>query len=768
MRRLMTLSLILLLVFPLKSQDLYDVNSITVIELSFEESNWDAILDAYKAADEGERLLASAVINGEAYDSVGVRFKGNSTYSSNNAKNPLNISLDYVKDQNYNGYETLKLSNGKNDPSFVREVLSYAIVGKYMKAPYSNYAKVYINGSYYGLFSSSEAINKDFMDSKLYVDTDNTRFKCNPSDTNNGGSSLSYLGTDSASYYDYYELKSDAGWKDLIALTYAIENTPSAIEDYLDIDHAIWMLAFNNVTVNLDSYTGAFRQNYYLIKDDNERFIPIIWDLNESLGAFEMIDSGSSSGGGMGGPGGGGPGGGGAPGSSSSSSLDELDLFLREDDSSYPLLKLIFDNDRYKKMYVAHCKTILEENFSNGWYEAKADSLQDLIADDLADDPNAFYSTSQFTGNISSTQDGVIGITELMSSRISYLESLDAFNYEAPTIGEITVPEAPEPYTNIDVTVEVENADYVQVAYRHSKDEAFTKLEMYDDGQHNDGEANDGLYGISFEVDESNTHYYFYAENSDAGIFSPQRAEKEYYKISAEAAVAIDDAVVINEIMASNSNIALDEMDEYDDWIELFNNSTEEVSLSGYYLSDDDEDIMQWAFPDTVINAQDYLIVWADKDEEQGSMHANFKLSASGEALYLVNADLEIVNALVFGEQTTDIAYARNPNGTGDFYFQGPTFSFNNEDTQFQSLEDAVSSSWDLYPNPVLNKLTVNTQDKTVQQYALFNALGQEIEVPLVSSGQYLVLDMSALKSGLYLLVVEADNNAYRFSVIKQ
>jgi spore coat protein CotH len=38
----------------------------------------------------------------------------------------------------------------------------------------------------------------------------------------------------------------------------------------------LWMLAFNNVFVNLDSYTGGFSQNYYLYKDENRRFNPVV------------------------------------------------------------------------------------------------------------------------------------------------------------------------------------------------------------------------------------------------------------------------------------------------------------------------------------------------------------------------------------------------------------------------------------------------------------------------------------------------------------
>jgi len=752
---------LLLLLFPSQGQDLYDINTVTTIEITFEEDNWDAILDSYYSNDNDEKLLGTAVINGVEYDSIGVKFKGNSTYSANNAKNPLHIYLDYVINQDYDGYESIKLSNGVNDPSFVREVLSYEVARKYMKAPQSNYAKVYINGSYYGVFSSSEAINGDFTDRRLFADNDNTRIKCNPENTSNGGSSLEYQGTDSSSYYSYYEMKSDAGWQDLIDLTYSIENTPAEIEDILDIDHAIWMLAFDNVLVNLDSYIGPFRQNYYLIKDDNERFIPVVWDLNESFGAFEQISSTTSTGGG-GRPSAGGPG------SSTSTSLDELDLFLREDDSTYPLVNMILENDRYRKMYVAHCKTMLDENFVSGWYSEKADSLQDIISTDLAADPNAFYSISQFSSNLTSTQSSTIGITELMESRISYLQGLAAFNYTAPTIDNIVAPESPSPYTSITVTADVSNTNYVYLGYRHSKDEVFTKLEMYDDGAHGDGAASDGTYGVSFEVDESNTHYYIYAENSDAGIFSPERSEHEYYKLTAEAAEDISSDVVINELMASNSKVAQDEFQEYDDWIELYNNTDEDISLQGYYLSDDNTDIMQWAFPDTMIKANDYLIVWADKDEEQGAMHCNFKLSASGESVILVNSDLSIVNTIDFGEETENVSYARNPNGVGDFAHQGATFGYNNDETDYvASVKESTAMDFNIYPNPVSDILYIDHSEE-IETVTIYNALGQLANVSMNHNAELITLDLSTLSSGIYFINIETENQRYCRRIIKE
>lgn len=766
----MNTKLILILFFLgvsnlLFSQKFYDIDNINTIKITFQESNWDALLDSYAANDEDQKLMGSIEINGVALDSIGVKYKGNSTYSSRNAKNPLHIYLDYVKNQDYKGYESIKLSNGLKDPSFVREVLSYEIARKYMDAPKSNYAKVYINNSYYGMFSSSEAINSDYTENRLDSDGDNTRIKCNPINTSSGnGPSLEYLGNDSSSYYNYYELKSDAGWQDLIDLTYALVNSTERIEETLDIDRAIWMLAFNNVVVNLDSYTGPFRQNYYLIKDDNNRFIPILWDLNESFGSFSTLNSGSSDGGRPGG---------------TSTVLSDVDLFLRKDNTTYPLLKMIFDNERYTKMYVAHCKTMLNENFVSGWYEARADTLQDLIATDLAADPNAFYTSSQFRGNVNSTQDRIIGITQLMKDRITYLQKQTAFTYTQPTISNIVVPTDVEPFTTITVTASISNTNYAYLGYRHSKDEIFTKLEMFDDGTHNDGTASDGVYGVSFDVDESNTHYYIYAENSDAGIFSPEQAEHEYYKISAKANEEFSDAIAINEVMATNDTTMMDELGEYDDWVELYNTTNQDISLLGYYLTDDNDDIMQWAFPDTVIKANDYLIVWTDNDEEQGALHTNFKLSSDGDKVYLVNSELTIVNTCKFDDQLTDYGYARNPNATGEFLIQGSTFAFNNEETSIPSdkvvyitvgINNQVLDGITIYPTIVTNKLMVNIENESFKdvKLSIINTMGQTMISESIFNQRQADVDVSTLNSGLYFVVVESVNQRFTSRIVKQ
>ncbi|NQX97545.1 MAG: CotH kinase family protein, partial [Flavobacteriales bacterium] len=467
-----------------KAQDLYDLTNITIIELTFTDPSWDTTLDSYYTTGLDQRLLATCLINGIQYDSVGVKYKGNSTYSANNTKNPLTIKLNYIIDnQDYQDFYTLKLSNGKNDPSFVREVLSYEIARKYMDAPLSNYAKVYINGNFHGMYSSSESVNKKFVKEKFYSNKNNTLFKCNPVSVQNGGSSLEYLGTDSSFYFDYYELQSDFGWNDMTYYTNELNNNFGNIENSWDIDRAIWMLAFDNVLVSLDTYIGPFKQNYYLFKDDHNRFNSIVWDMNESLGGFEMI-------------------GGGPPGPPDVTSLQQLDPLLRQGDNTYPLVNNILSNVRYKKMYMAHFRTILEENFVTGDYQNRAAVFQSLVANDVSNDPNAFYTSAEFLSNITTQitgQDGAFGITQLMDARVTYLQSNAEYIKIGPVISNIQ-NSAVVINTTTNIITDISNGTYAYLGYRNSIEDIFTKIEMFDDGTHNDGTAGDGTFGVTIPI----------------------------------------------------------------------------------------------------------------------------------------------------------------------------------------------------------------------------------------------------------------------------
>ena len=130
--------------------------------------------------------------------------------------------------------------------------------------------------------------------------------------------------------------------------------------------------------------------------------------------------------------------------------------------------------------------------------------------------------------------------------------------------------------------------------------------------------------------------------------------------------------VVINELMADNDNTIADPQGDYDDWLELYNRTGSPLMLTGMYLSDKEDEPTKWAFPEnTEIPANGYLIVWLDEDvDDPEGLHADFKLSKGGEVALLVDTDAhgnQVLDSITFGEQETDTALGRLPDGTGDF-----------------------------------------------------------------------------------------------------
>ncbi|MCB0448318.1 MAG: CotH kinase family protein [Gelidibacter sp.] len=747
MKKFLTLCSALCLFVQAYSQNLYDLNTIQTIEIVFAQANWDALLDAERAGADGYIEAQSVTINGTVFNSVGVKYKGNSSYNANYTKNPWHIELDTYVDQNYQGYTDIKLSNVIFDPSFVREALSYTILRQYMHAPEANYANVYVNGNLIGLYTNVESISKKFV-SNHFGSNDNAFFDCSPPDGAGPQSTnlpnLAYLGTNSASYESAYDMKSDEGWDDLINLTSVLSTTTSAntanIEAVLDVDRALWMLAFDNVMVNIDSYIGQFKQNYYLYKDDNGRFNPIVWDLNMSFGVFGMTGSGAPL--------------------NSTTQKRQLSHLLHSTESSWPLVQKLLAVPTYKKRYLAHYKTILAENIASNTYYTTAQAYQALIASSVTADVNKFYSNAQFTSNMTTDVNvggnTAPGLANLMPGRNSYLSALSDFTNTQPTISNVTTSNtSPAVGSTISITANVvnTNTNAVYLAYRSSTTGVFVKTLMYDDGTHNDGSANDGVYGANITVSSTVVEYYIYAENNNIGAFSPARAEHEFYSINATYATLGVGDVVVNEIMASNSVTAMDQDGQYDDWFELYNNTANTISLDNLYASDSNTNLLKWQFPTgTTIPPNGYLIVWADSDLTQTGLHADFKFSAGGENCILSYDNGIVIDSVTFGTQTTDMSYARNPNGTGPFVVQGPTFGYNNETLSVDEFD--FNKSLKSYPNPTSNILTLENSNYTIEDVELYTIQGQLLFKGNYQNQNNVVIDMSAFANGLYLVNV--------------
>ncbi|MDP8208028.1 MAG: lamin tail domain-containing protein [Candidatus Electryonea clarkiae] len=234
--------------------------------------------------------------------------------------------------------------------------------------------------------------------------------------------------------------------------------------------------------------------------------------------------------------------------------------------------------------------------------------------------------------------------------------------------------------------------------------------------------------------------------------------------------------IAINEFMASNESIEDDQDGEFDDWIELYNTGEDTIPMNGLFLTDNELNPLKWAFPDTFIAPEDYLVVWADEDGQQDGLHANFKLSAvSGELIKLISQDSTIIDEVTFDAQTTNLSYGRYPNGTGDFIVMSPTFAAENVDGVGVASErqDVVPDHYSVsqnHPNPfnAFTTIQYTLPSNNKVRLIVYNLLGEQIVTLIngeISAGSHIVLwngknnSGHDVSSGIYFYLFESDGN---------
>lgn len=559
--------ILIMIPYSIKAQDFYDQSTVNEIRLVFTQANWDQLLDQLYAAGQEDRLTGTAIINGVTYDSVGVRYKGNSSYNPNRPKNPFNIKLDYIIDgQTLGPYGTLKVANGFNDPSMVRETLGYEIARKYMPAPKSNYANVYVNDVLMGVYSNDQDLD-DYFGEEHFHAGDNTRIKGEIASMT-PWQIWGYIDDNPASYANHYELDSGDSMMPFINFLNVFNNTPAQMENVLNVDRHLWFLAFENLFVNLDSPINN-GQNYYIYEDINNRFNPVLWDINECFGGFTNMQT---------------------MGNLNTTQMQNLTPLANSTHANYPILSKVLSVPLFKRMYIAHMRTMIEENITNNWYYNRAMELQTIVGPHVQADPNFFFTYNNFLSNVNNSITGtgpnprtVVGITQLMNARATYLLNSTAFQGTVPTVSSANYdPAAMIPNSNVSITINTTDATTVFFGWRQNTYNPFRRIQMFDDGAHNDGTAGDGVFGVTLAIGNGNIEYYVYAENNQQGRFYPARAAYEYMEIPV---LTEPGELLINEIMAKNASYP-DPYGELDDWVEIYNPNDYAIDIGGMYMTD--------------------------------------------------------------------------------------------------------------------------------------------------------------------------------------
>lgn len=645
--------------------DFYDDTVLRRVDLIFKTTGyWNTLKANYSSKT---YMKCDLKVDGVTFVDVGVRFRGNSSYwglPSTSLKRAFKISIDeHVPDRKLQKYKTLNFNNNFADPSWMREIISYSVFSQFMPTPKSNFIHLYINGVSWGPYFNTQQVNKAML-KEWFEDNDGNRYRGERTNlgSNAAGTALTWLGTGTAPYIAAYELKlknAPTPWTDLIEVCNVLNNTPASqlrteLPKVLDVDSAIWMHANASVLIWLDSYIGRYCHNFYINTDlFNGRMVLTPWDTNGCFGGY----------------------------TDGRSNVSQLTPFYNQTHPTRPLFTKLVANPTWRQRYLAHIRSILDTAYDWSKLGPRINRYRALIDTAVKNDNKGIYTYQNFLDNATKGvrvrswgwfYRTIPGLKPFTDSRVAYLRSHVEVRATAPTVTNLRRSIAqPTLAQDIWITAKLQSTVAIGGATLYYRIRGpYIETPMFDDGNHGDGAAADGVWGAMLPRQNggSKVEYYVSARstsaNSRAMTFLPRSASNRppTYEVGYPRSSG---PITINEFTAKNLTGIKDEKQQYEDWLELSNQSSSAVAVGGMYLTDAFDNPTKWKIPAGYsIPAGGKLLIWCDEDQGDGPLHTNFKLSSLGEWLALFHTDGKtLADDLTYGAQLPDVSTGRLSDG---------------------------------------------------------------------------------------------------------
>ena len=747
-----------------ESWKVYDDSELAVIHITVDPEDLEWMYDNV----ESDSIHPATIQFQNAYldetiDSIGFRLRGNT--SRNAAKKSFKIDFNhFISGRDFYDVEKLNLNGEHNDPSIIRSKLCwdfYQNIG--MASSRASHAVLYINEEYFGLYISIEHIDDRFL-SKNFENDNGNLWKCIwPAD-------LTYRGNDPEDYHPYYsetrpyDLKTNENQYDyskLARLIRIIHNTPDSLDMVLNIKTTLQYFAMNILTGSWDDYR-FLRNNFYLYHNpDNDLIHWIPYDYDNSFGIdWFNIDW---------------------------SNIDPYEYAVIDGDGR-PLTEYLFSQVRYRNLFSHFLEFYNEQLFDLDSMYQKLNYYVDFLYNAAQYDTyrtlDYGFSFNDFLNSYGSDFENAHvkqGILEFIASRKEALTNQIVFSGNDPIIYEGVI-EDDVIFVGETVSIrtaifgDIMNADFF---YKHENEDEWSSATLTHQPITNSKHVEDHdrwIVELSFEQTGRYDWYIFTSNNSTYDKFPI------YDYKSFEVLDVVDNQTVwINELLAKNEAINVDETGEYDDWIELWNYDQAEVDLANHYLTDKRDNLTKWQFPDSAVQIfpDEYMLIWCDEDQEDGGLHTNFKLSSGGEFLALVHPDGEtIIDSISFPSQAEDISYGRIL--SSDFQYEwdylSPTPGYSNTSLHISKTELLVNSFElnSIYPNPFNSnfKISLDIHDDLGKfRVDLVSLTGRTIlsKTVIPSFSGTITIPMNIDKtfaSGTYFIRIIGDNTAISKKII--
>ena len=314
--------------------DLFDPSAVHTIEVTFDQAEYEAAVEAFTQDGEKEYIEADVVIDGTLVEQVGIRLKGNSTLfglagdrpgaggqapafggsGAASAESPEDLPWlihfdEFVDGQTYQGHEQIAVrpgALGSAQSTALNEALALTLIDLAGEpTEEASYAALSVNGSEPTLRLLVQHPDDSFVADNF--DSEGILYKAL---SGTDGGSFTYRGEDPLDYADSFRQVTQKNQEDLAPLIEFIhwveessdEGFAAGLEDRLDVESFARYLALHNLLLDSDDMSGP-GQNYYLLYDlETERFTVVTWDANSTFRGDAALGPNES--GTIGGPGG--------------------------------------------------------------------------------------------------------------------------------------------------------------------------------------------------------------------------------------------------------------------------------------------------------------------------------------------------------------------------------------------------------------------------------------------------------------------------------
>lgn len=273
-----------------QSGPFFDPDHIVQVRITMASADWDAMrvqTRTFNSVIEGKCLSqpapdpfttfhAQIQIDSTTFADVGIHKKG-FFGSLDDTKPSLKVTLDeFVQGTEYLGLKKLTLNNSHQDPSFVRQCLSYEVFAAAgIVTPRCNFAHVRVNGVDMGVYVNVETMDHHLTKSH-YADGTGNIYEGTLSDFRHD-----WLGT--------FDAKNHAGdGSDLVPLANVVDNSPDStfvadLAPYIDVDKFMTYWATEVVTDHWDGYAND-HNNFFVYHDPTTNKLELIpWGPDAAL-----------------------------------------------------------------------------------------------------------------------------------------------------------------------------------------------------------------------------------------------------------------------------------------------------------------------------------------------------------------------------------------------------------------------------------------------------------------------------------------------------